>query len=143
MADNPQPGPGYYGPPAAAPAPGGVQERNSVVVILLWFLTCGIYYFYWIYQTSTELKQATGDDSINPTTDLLLTVVTCGLWGYYLLYRDAQKLHQVLVRLDQTHQDQSQTVLMLCIATLVVGVTAPIAVYMVQEDFNRLARGGR
>jgi hypothetical protein len=144
MAGFPQPGPGYYGPPPArAIAPGTIQERNSVLVALLWLFTCGIYYVYWVFQTSTELAQATRDPTINPMLDLVLTIATCGLWGYYVIYRDAQKLHQLLVGLDPGHQDQSQTVLILLIATLFVGITFPVAIYLVQEDFNRLARGGR
>ena len=140
MAGIPQPGPGYYGPP---PATGTIQERNSVAVALLCLFTCGIYFVYWIYQTSTELKQATGDPSINPTLDVVLTLVTCFLWGYYVVYRNAQKLHDLLFRLDRSHQDQSQTVLILLLASLVVGITFAAAAYLVQEDFNRLARGGR
>jgi drug/metabolite transporter (DMT)-like permease len=140
MAGIPQPGPGYYGP---APAPGTIQERNSGAVALLCLFTCGIYFVYWIYQTSTELKQATGDSSINPTLDLVLTLVTCFLWGYYVVYRNAQKAHETLVRLDPSHQDQTQTVLILLLAAFVVGVTFAAAAYLVQEDLNRLARGGR
>jgi hypothetical protein len=146
MAGSSPTGPGYYGPPPApgrALAPGIIPERNSVVVVLLCLFTCGIYYIYWIYQTSTELEQATRDPTINPMLDLVLSIVTCGLWGYYVLYRDAQKLHQLLVGLDPGHQDQSQTVLILLIAALFVGITFAVAIYLVQEDNNRLARGGR
>jgi hypothetical protein len=114
-----------------------------VVVLLLTLVTCGIYLVYWVYQTSTELKQATGDPSINPTLDLVLMLVTCTLWGYYVLCRDAEKLHRVLVGVDPGHKDQSQTVVTLCVAALFVGFTGAIAIYLVQEDFNRLARGGR
>jgi hypothetical protein len=142
MAGIPQPGPAYFGPPPA-PAPGTIQQRNSVVVLLLSIVTCWFYFLYWVYQTSSELKQATGDPDINPVLDLVLSFVTCSLWGYYVLYRDAQKLHRMLVGVDPGHQDQSQTVLILCVASLFVGVTAPVALYLVQEDFNRLARGGR
>ncbi len=144
MAGIPQPGPGYYGPPPAPlPPPGTIQERNSVVVLLLSIVTCGVYFVYWVYQTSTELKQATGDADVNPTLDLVLSLVTCTLWSYYVLYRDADKLHRILVGVDPSHKDQSQTVLILCVAALFVGVTGPVAIYLVQEDFNRLARGGR
>ncbi len=144
MAEIPQPGPGYFGPrPAPPPARGTVQERNSAVVLLLSIVTCWVYFYYWVYRTSSELKQATGDPRIDPTLDLVLSVVTCSLWGYYVLYRDAQMLHRTLVGFDPRHQDQTQTVLVLCIVGLFVGVTFFVAWYLVQEDLNRLARGGR
>ena len=147
MAGAPQPTPGYYGPPPGGPPPanpaGVIQERNSALVVVLMLVTCGIYYAYWIFKTSDELQRTTGDPTINPALDLVLSLVTCGLWGFYVHYRNAQKLHALLVRLDPQHQDQSSAVLLLCVATIFVGVTGVIASYLVQEDFNRLARGGR
>jgi hypothetical protein len=114
-----------------------------VLVVVLTLITCGIYYAYWIYKTSDELQRATGDPSINPVLDVILSLVTCGIWGFYVQYRDAQKLHGLLVRINPQHQDQSNAVLILCVATYFVGVTGIIATYIVQEEFNRLARGGR
>ncbi len=34
-----------------------VKERNPIVVILLSFVTCGIYLLYWFYATSQELNE--------------------------------------------------------------------------------------
>ena len=154
------PGGGGYGPPPGAgwpPSPGGgapggmtpygggggvVQERNSVLVLFLPLVTCGIYFYYWIYQTSEELRRATGDESINPGTDLILTIVTCGLWGLFVEYRNAQKVHSILVAQNPNRKDQSQTILILNIAAFFVGITGLIAMFMVQEELNQLARAG-
>lgn len=122
---------------------GLVEERNSVAVMLLPIVTCGVYLYYWIYKTSEELRAQTGDTSINPGTDLLLTIVTCGLWGMFVEYRNVQKVHAVMLQYDPSHKDQSQTVLILNLAAFVVGVTGFIATYMVQEELNQLARATR
>jgi hypothetical protein len=122
--------------------PGAVQERNSVVVLVLSFVTCGFYALYWIYKTSDELREQTGDTSINPALDLLLSIVTCGIWGIYAEYRNAQKVHAQLVASNPYRKDQSQTVLILNIASLFVGITGLVAIYVVQEELNQLARSG-
>lgn len=111
-----------------------------MMVLVLTFVTCGLYAIYWHYVTSGELRDATGDTTINPTLDLVLLLVTCGLWGIFLDYRIAQKAHEFLKVREPTHADQSQTVLILGIATLVVGVTMWVALYIAQDELNKLAR---
>lgn len=151
------PPPDYYGPPAgggwppggftpptglAPQRPSAIKERNSAVVLLLALVTCGVYFFYWVYATSLELQQQTGDTSINPGLDLLLSLVTCGMWGIYTQYRNTQKVHACVVAYNPHHKDQSQTVLILNIASFFVGFTSFIAMYVVQEELNLLARSG-
>jgi cytochrome bd-type quinol oxidase subunit 2 len=117
-----------------------VQERNAVVVVLLCLVTCGIYFLYWVYKTSDELRQALSEESINPALDLLLTMVTCYIWAIYVHHRNSQHAHRILAARDPWHIDQTQTILILCIAQLVVGVTGLIATYLLQEELNRVAR---
>ncbi len=133
---------GFPGTPGAAIqiAPGIVQERAPLTTVLLSLVTCGIYGLYWQFKTSDELRAATGDDSINPLLELLLTLVTGGIWGVYVMYRNAQKIHRILVSRDPARKDQSQTILILAIAMYFVGVTHFIAVWLLQEEMNQLAR---
>jgi len=132
----------YQPPPSPAPSftPGVVQERNAVVVLLLALVTCGIYMVYWLYKTSAELQEALQDEDINPLVDVILVIVTCFIWGIYVEYRNAQKAHGVLARRDPNAVDQTQTILILNLAQLVVGVTGLIATYILQEELNKLAR---
>ncbi|MFO0675641.1 MAG: DUF4234 domain-containing protein [Polyangiaceae bacterium] len=134
--------PGYpmapYGPPPLRP--GVLVERNSALVLVYSFVSCGIYALYWTYKTSEELRGATDDATINPGLDLLLTVLTCGVWTIYTLYRNAQKVQAILGPRDPNKKDQSQMVLMLCIANFFVGVTGFVAMFLVQEELNLLAR---
>jgi preprotein translocase subunit Sss1 len=130
-------------PPITVLSPGAVKERSPVVVIVLMIVTCGVYSIYWLYKTSEELKNATGDDTINPGLDLLLALLTWGLWGVYLEYRNAQKVHHALVGRDPNRKDQTQTVLILNVAMFFVGITGFIATYLVQEELNQLARASQ
>jgi len=139
-AFGPPPNLGMGGPSGPGFSPGVVTDRNSAVVLLLSIFTCGIYKLYWYYQTSDELRRALGDESINPTTDLLLLLVTCGLWGMYVEYRNVQKVHTFLAARQPGRNDPSQTVMILNVAALFVGVTGLVATYMSQEEYNQLAR---
>lgn len=110
------------------------------MVLVLTLVTCGIYGIYWHWATSGELRDATGDTTINPTLDLVLLILTCGVWGIFLDYRIAQKVHEALKSREPTRTDQSQTVLILGIAALFVGVTMWVATYIAQDELNKLAR---
>ncbi len=134
--------PGYAGPSGVI-LPNVVQERSPITVILLGIVTCGIYSLYWIYKTEDELRTALQDDSINPALDLLLVLVTFGFWSIYCYYRNAQKIYRALMARDPSRQDQSQTLLILNIATYFVGITHFVAVYIMQEELNALARASR
>jgi hypothetical protein len=119
-----------------------MTERASGVVILLSIVTCGIYRFFHIYNTSDELRRATNDQSINPTTDVLLAIVTCTAWGLYTDYRNAQKVHAFLAPRVPHRKDQSQMILIMYFVSLFVGVTGLVGMFLAQEELNALAREG-
>jgi hypothetical protein len=110
------------------------------MVLVLTMLTCGIYYLYWVYATSSELKEALGDEEIKPGIDLLLTIVTCYLWAIYLEHRNAQRVHAALLSRDPYAKDQSEIILILNVCAVFVGVTWLIATYILQEEYNKLTR---
>jgi hypothetical protein len=147
-------GQGYGPPPGGGPPwyPGGagptltpvaaqvLTPRSSATVIVLTLVTCGIYGYIWLYKSSDELRAATGDQSINPTTDLLLSLVTCGIWYVYAMYRNTKKYYDVFRAMNVPRDDKSTLVL---ICALFIGILAP---YFAQEEHNalcRLARGER
>lgn len=138
--------PGAPARPEPPVRPGIIKERNPIVVIILSMVTCGVYWFYWMYKITEELRDATGDETLKPGTDLLLGLVTCGMWGLYTEYRHVQKVHQAILPMDPGHKDQGQTVMILNIVTVagawlggMTGICAIIAQYMVQDEHNKLA----
>jgi hypothetical protein len=137
-----QGGPGYPMMPVT-PIPlyaGQIRERSSAMVLLLGLFTCGVYHLYWLYKTTEELRNATGDTTLNPGTDLLITLLTCGVWGLFMQFRNAQKIHGAIATRWPQHQDQTQTVMILSLCTFVFPLTGLAAVYFVQEDLNVLAK---
>jgi hypothetical protein len=115
-----------------------MPRRELVTVALLTFFTCGLYSFYWHYQTTNELKAVTGKD-LNAGIELLLTLATCGFFGFYIQYRNAQLVTEQLRAWKGSHEDKSTLVLILDVSSLFVGVTWFIAVLILQDELNRLA----
>lgn len=123
-----------------------MTRRDSWIPPVLTMATCGFYYFYWQYVTTEELKTATGREDLNPMTDLLLTICCCGLWGFYVQYRNVQVVQEAFAARNVRHEDKSSFVLIMFLLSAVNGITAFIAMMIVQDELNKLgdllAQGG-
>lgn len=120
------------------PMPGGLtavgEKRDPIMVIVFGFLTCGIYIYYWIYQTSTDIKNALGGrEDINPTMDIVLTIVTCGLYAIYLLYRYPQLLLELQDRTRLPRNDISTISIILGVVGLGI-----VSLFMIQTELNKV-----
>lgn len=114
------------------------EKRDPAMVIVFTLLTCGIYMYFWIYQTSTDIKNALGGrEDINPTTDIVLTIVTCGLYGLYLLYRYPQLLLELQDRTRQPRNDISTISIVLGICGLGI-----VSLFMIQTELNKVWDAG-
>jgi hypothetical protein len=134
-------GPGGYPSPGPL-APGGgpvnlaaLTQREPLTVLLLSLFTCGIYGLVWRYQTTEELRQATGDPSINPALDVALTLLLCGVWGVYCDYRNAKKAFELSQAAGLQRSDQSTIVLVLDIFGVFVA-----SKFVLQGEYNALAQ---
>jgi hypothetical protein len=119
-----------------------LTERNPVVVVLLSLVTFSLYGFYWLYVTTEELADVTGDPRLDPTVDLILALVTFGVWGLYAAWRNAEIAHRALVARGVAHQDRSTMVAGFGIATFFFGLAWLVSIALLQEDYNALARAG-
>ena len=68
------------------------ERVEPALVLLLSIVTCGIYYLCFIYKTSKETLEYTGEQDLPPGLDVLLSLVTCGLWTYYWDYKIGQRI---------------------------------------------------
>ena len=113
------------------------EERNPALIVVLSMLTCGIYLFVWYYQTTDELRRATGDESIKPGLDILLTFVTCGIWWVYTDYRNAKKAYELATQMGLGRSDQSTMALIL---DLFAAVVTPL---ILQTEYNAIGKAAR
>ena len=114
-----------------------MTERNPAMIVVLGILTCGIYTLVWYYQTTEELRIATGDDSIKPGLDILLTFVTCGIWWVYTDYRNAKKAFELSQQMGLGRSDQAVIVL---VVDLFAAMITPA---LLQAEYNEIAKAAR
>lgn len=88
------------------------RVRSIPTIILLSFLTCGLYPLIWYYEVSTELQDALGRRDTSPGTEVLLMIVTCGLYTVYWWYKYGRMLADLEAARGLPVRDNS---VMLCV----------------------------
>ena len=61
--------------------------RTIPIIFLLNIVTFGWYYIYWIYHTSSEIRNFTEREDLNPALEVILGIVTGGLYFKYWYYK--------------------------------------------------------
>ncbi|MCX7922809.1 MAG: DUF4234 domain-containing protein [Clostridia bacterium] len=107
--------------------------RSPALVVILGLVTCGIYFFYWIYKVSDEMKSFNDDPGINPGMELLLSIITCGLYTIYWFYKYGKIIAQAQAQVGMTPEDNSILYLVLAIFGLSIVNTA-----IMQASMNKL-----
>ena len=87
--------------------------RDPALTLILIFLTCGLYYLYFIYVTSQETQEFLGEQEYSPGVEVLLSIVTCGLWNIYWDYRIGKKSAEMCGRVGLPATDNSTLYLIL------------------------------
>ena len=125
--------------PGAPPLgnPRAMTERSPATVVILGIVTCGVYLLIWGYQTTEELRVATGDESLKPGLDLLLTFLTCGIWWIYTDYRNAKKVWELGNRMGLRRSDQSTIVLILDFVAMLITPA------VLQTEYNEIAKAAK
>jgi uncharacterized membrane protein YidH (DUF202 family) len=130
-----------YGDPAQgiqqSPGRAGIyavgEKRDPIMVLVLSFVTCGIYLFYEIYKVSSEIRDALGRQDVNPTLDLVLGIFTCGLYFIYLAYRYPQLILEMQDRVRLPRNDISLVSIILAVCGLSI-----ISIFMIQTELNKV-----
>jgi hypothetical protein len=71
---------------------GVVKVRDPVVVVVLTFVTLGIYHLYWIYQVYRELKE-TQREGIGPVLGLVLAILL-GIVNWFVLPSEIGNMYE-------------------------------------------------
>lgn len=104
------------------------------MVIILSLVTCGIYYYVWMYQTSQEINNSLGDMSENPGLEILLTILTCGIYGFYWLYKYNHKILRLSGNMQKTISDNT----VICVLLAIFGF-AIVSQGIMQSQINFLS----
>ncbi|MHB8111102.1 MAG: DUF4234 domain-containing protein [Syntrophorhabdaceae bacterium] len=85
-------GPAFEPLPPLSDPQAGTFTSNIALDIVLTFITCGIYYFFWQARQIRAINHLLGQEKYNFWLWFLLTLVTCGLFNIYYEYYMAQGL---------------------------------------------------
>ena len=117
---------GNFGPPPVNPWTGGSpqqqpdrylgERRDPALVLVLTLLTCGIYYWFWLYRVSEETQRFLDEPDTSPGLEVLLCLLTCGVYILYWDYKQAKKIArmQTMVGLPPTDNAILYLILNLC-----------------------------
>jgi hypothetical protein len=116
-------------------------KRDPLVVLLLSFVTIGIYFFYWYYKINDELQRLERDDTISPTRSLMAMIFG---WliivpPFIAMYNTAKHVQAVEERLAiQPELEPALTIVIMLFVAIGNGI-------YIQEHLNRIwvrAAGG-
>lgn len=116
-----------------------MTKRNPLVVVALTIVTFTLYAYYWLYQTTEELRRESGRDELHPFVDVLLAILTFGLWGLWAGYRNAKIAHEIFEQDGVKHIDRALPVAIFSALSMVSGWAWLVSMAILQEDLNRLA----
>lgn len=110
-----------------------MTKRSVATVIILSFVTCGIYALYWLYVTAQELENEGQTGSVSPTVQLVLTIFL-GVVGYIMfgIAADAN-LNSARAKRGLPMNDNK-------VVYILLGLFIPIVLIgLVQSEINKLA----
>ncbi len=89
------------------------SNRNPVVILLLMFVTCGLYYPYWLYVTTRDIDEYLGESDLPPIVHLLLFILTGTLWGFAWDFLTGQRIVRMQQRAGVSVKDDTILYLLL------------------------------
>lgn len=114
------------------------NDRNPGLVLLLSIITCGIYYFVYIYEVSKETGDFLRQSDMSPGTEVLLTIITCGLWNLVWDYKIGKRIATMNAMVGRPAGDNSVLYLILDIVGLGI-----INAVIQQNDLNNIWQAAR
>ncbi|NLJ93871.1 MAG: DUF4234 domain-containing protein [Clostridiaceae bacterium] len=113
-------------------------ERNPALVVVLSFITCGIYGIVWMYQVSKEINQYTNAQLTEPNYSWL------SIFCLVFFYINSYKLDQAIIQIDRVEGRHSESrYLIWLILSLFFGVGNAMMQYQVQESLNEIWAANR
>ena len=115
-----------------------MEQRNVAMVMVLMVLTCGLYGLYHTWTTTEDVMKLTGKSDINTGLELIANLLTCGLFGMFIEYRNQKLIDDWYIENNINHQPRADSVGLLNLATLFVGLTWLVATFIYQKEVNAL-----
>lgn len=138
-----QAAPGQPVPPPMGYAPYRLKaDRSLVAYILLNFITCGIYGWYFLYALARDVNAVCAGDG-KSTAGLvkliLLSFITCGIYSFFWYYNLGNRLAANAPRYGLNFQENGTTILLwLVLGSMLCGIGPFIAMHIIIKNTNSL-----
>lgn len=74
----------------------GVSKRSIPLALILSFVTCALYVFYWEIKLNDEVNELLGKkDATSGLMAVIYTIITCGIYGIYWLYKMGENVEEL------------------------------------------------
>lgn len=117
-------------------------NRSLISYILLSFITCGIYGFYFIYKLAQDVNIACADDgSRTPglATYIILSFITCGFYSFYWEYKIGNRIAQNAPRYGLVVSENGTSILMWRIfGMLLCGIGSFVGLHILIKNANTI-----
>lgn len=113
-----------------------LKQRNIIVMVLLYFFTCGIYPLYWLFVGISELNRELikiypQRKMISPVKAFFLSFITCGIYMLFAAYNWSQGVRE----LGDYYNVQTHDPTLVFLFWVFIG----IAPFLMQSDMNKIA----
>lgn len=116
--------------------PTGLERKDPIIALVLYFVTCGIYeLFWWFPYRLRAANTLLGREEFNPGSAILLVIVTCGVMYLYYEYRISEAINEV----KQQRGKAFSASLPIAILLLDLFALGFVASFLHQEEINKLA----
>lgn len=119
------------------------EDRSLGILILLSFVTCGIYSLYFYHQLAKDMNvvcQGDGDNTRGIGMYILFNILTCGIYSYIWFYQVGRRQQDNAGRYGlNIHEGGSAVVLWMIFGAFII-VGPFIAVNIIIKNMNALAR---
>ena len=121
------------------------SDRGFLATILLSIITCGIYYYYFVYKLAQDINVACKDDGDNTpgmVAYILLSFVTCGIYTWWWEYKVANRLAANAPRYGLEFQENGTTILLWNLfGALICGIGPYISLSILIKNTNAICNG--
>lgn len=118
------------------------DDRGILSFIVLNFITCGIYGYYFLYKIAHDVNIACendGETTPGLVAFVILSFFTCGFYSFYWYYKIGNRLAENAPRYGMHFQENGTTILLwLIFGVLLCGIGPLIAVHILIKNSNKI-----
>ena len=120
-------------------------DRSLIIMLLLSVVTCGIYWYIFVYQLAKDVNTACegdGEETPGLLILILLSIITCGIYSFIWYYKLGNRLANNASRYGFSVTENGTTVLLwMLIGQLMCGIGPIIAWNIIINNTNLVCTG--